>query len=402
MRLVLRNFALTALCAGLAACGGNVAGAPASGSPSLEATHRGPAYAYSANAVRVCPENRDPARAECLALLRTGIVAHPNAPAGYGPSQLQSAYNLPSSSEGKGEIVAVVDAFDDPNAASDLATYRAEFGLPACNKSNPCFKKVNQAGRQGSYPTGSPDWGGEESLDVDMVSAICPNCTIILIEANSNRLTDLGKSVKTAVEKLHANAVSNSYIGYGDTKSFGSRWYDYPGHIITAAGGDGGYLVGTPAGFPTVVSVGGTSLFTSSGSRGWTEKAWAGTGSGCTTGQAKPKWQTDSGCKYRTMNDVAADADPNTGVAVYDTYDSGGWIVLGGTSVASPIIASVYALAGNITKMDAAESLYGKGASLYDVTTGSNGACKRTYLCTAGTGYDGPTGNGTPNGTSAF
>lgn len=413
MRSFLWITGLTAISAALAACGANGNGVPATAGNALShIAHRGAAYAYSGNAVRACPTTENPDVAECAALIRTDMPARPNV-AGYDPSDLQSAYNLPSSTNGNGQIVAVVDAYDDPNAASDLATYRSEFGLPACNTSNPCFEKVNEEGQQSNYPAGSPDWAVEESLDVDMVSAICPNCTVILVEANSNYLTDLGKSVDTAVKILHADAISNSYIGYhmkgskGGRTPNGSLYYNHPGHIITAAAGDYGYHVGTPAGFPSVVSVGGTSLHTSSGSRGWSETVWSGTGSGCEFLLHKPSWQLKKLCEGpkmggRIMNDVAAVADPNTGVAVYDSYDESGWIILGGTSVATPIIASVYALAGNTSKLDAAQSLYAKGASLYPVTSGSNGHCKHARLCTAGPGYNGPTGNGTPNGISAF
>ena len=173
---------------------------------------------------------------------------------------------------------------------------------------------------------------------------------------------------------------------------------------MTAGGGDDGYGIGEPAGFPGVVAVGGTTLQTANNTRGWSETVWGGTGSGCEKKLAKPTWQTDAGCKGRTMDDVAAVADPQTGVAVYDTYHEGGWIEVGGTSVATPVIGGVYALAGNATSLNAAQSLYASGASLWDVTTGSDGSCKAkvAYLCTGEVGYDGPTGNGTPNGVSAF
>ncbi len=358
-------------------------------------------YPYQPNVVRACPAIAKDGYAECLALIRTDVHGDVS---GYGPTQLQSAYNLPSTTAGSGQTVAVVDAYDDPNAASDLATYRSEFALPTCGTSNSCFQKVNEKGQASNYPTANASWAVEESLDVDMVSAICPNCKVVLVEASSNSLMDLGKSVNTAVKIMHADAVSNSYGAPKDKSPIGGRFYHHPGHIITAAAGDYGYKVAMPAGFDSVVAVGGTTLTTSSDSRGWAETVWSGTGSGCVLTRPKPTWQHDrKSCPWRTMNDVAADANPATGVAVYDSYQNGGWGVIGGTSVSSPIIASIYALAGNETSLDAAESLYQQGASLNDVTAGSNGTkCKHKYLCNAEPGYDGPTGNGTPNGITAF
>ncbi len=356
--------------------------------------------APAANVVRACPLSMDPAVASCMALIRTDVKGGTSG-YGYGPSDLQSAYELPSAKKGKGQTLAIVDAYDDPNAASDLAVYRAKFGLPACNSSNPCFEKYNEQGQQSNYPPPDSGWAVEESLDLDMSSAICPNCNIILVEATTSGLVDLGKAVDEAV-KLGANTVSNSYGNYNGKAPFGSKHYDHPGTIITASAGDSGYKVSEPAGYSTVVAVGGTSLRTSSGSRGWSETTWVGTGSGCELRLPKPSWQTDKGCKGRTMNDVAAVADPSTGVAVYDTYPSGGWFTVGGTSVSSPIVAAIFGLAGNASTLDAAQSLYTKSSSLWDVTSGSDGTCKRHYLCNAGAGYDGPTGNGTPHGLGAF
>jgi subtilase family serine protease len=396
----------------LAACGGN-GGVPAAGGSSsaggasganaFTAPVRGSAFYYAPNVRRACAVAQKPDEMACLALVRTDVPA--TTPAGYGPSDLQSAYNLPSTTDGQGQTVAVVDAYDNPNAESDLAVYRSTYGLPACGSSNSCFRKVNELGETSNYPTPNSGWALEESLDVDMVSAICPKCHIVLVEANTNSGLDLGKSVNTAADVIHADAISNSYIGYHAHSKGGRLFYEHPGHIITAAGGDDGYKIGEPAGFPTVVAVGGTQLTRTTTGRMWAEVVWAGTGSGCVLTRTKPKWQGRDACSWRSMNDVAADAAPGTGVAYYDTYDHDGWGVVGGTSVASPIIASVYALAGNEKRMHAAESLYAQGASLYDVTSGSNGTkCKASHhiLCNAGPGWDGPTGNGTPNGISAF
>jgi len=324
---------------------------------------------------------------------------------GYGPSDLQSAYKLPSATAGGGQTVAIVDAYDDPNAEADLGVYRSHFGLASCTTANGCFRKVNQAGTT-SYPTANSGWGQEISLDLDMVSAICPNCRILLVEASSASNADLATSVDTAVS-LGANAISNSY---GGSESSGEVSYDahynHPGVAITASSGDSGYGPQYPAASPYVTAVGGTTLTRDSSSRGFTETVWSGAGSGCSAYESKPSWQHDPSCAKRAIADVAAVADPATGVAVYDSYASkgqSGWLVFGGTSVASPIIASVYALAGNAASVTYGSASYtSPTGSLFDVTLGSNGSCGGTYLCTGEVGYDGPTGNGTPNGTAGF
>ena len=304
----------------------------------------------------------------------------------------------------------MVDAFDDPTAESDLATYRADWGLPPCGTG--CFEKVNQNGQASPLPaaSGSSGWATEESLDLDMVSAICPNCDILLVEANSADITDLGAGVNAAVS-LGAGYVSNSY-GEGESSSdptYDAEFFNHPGVAVTVSAGDNGYGVSYPAASPHVTAVGGTSLTPAFSSRGWTETVWGsaaggeGTGSGCSAEEAKPSWQTDAGCADRTDNDVAAVADPNTGVAVYDTYDQGGWLEVGGTSASSPIIASVFALAGPPAADTYPSSyLYQHTSGLFDITSGADGTCSPAYLCTAEAGYDGPTGWGTPDGTAAF
>jgi len=367
--------------------------------------------------------------ATCMALLRTNVAARKGLrpdtalPPGYGPADLQSAYNLPSSTSGNGETVAVVDAYDNPNAEADLGVYRAQYGLPPCTTANGCFEKVNQEGQQSNYPTADAGWAEEESLDVDMVSAVCPNCHILLVEANSNSITDLGASEDEAVT-LGAQYISNSYNTDQESSSElqWDAYYNHPGVVVTASAGDDGYdsdglaNIGFPAASQYVTSVGGTTLTEDpSVSRGWTETAWGtplkgtledGTGSGCSAYETKPAWQKDIGCSNRTDNDVSADADPDTGVAVYDTYGGDpGWEVFGGTSVSSPLIASVYALAGAPAAGTYPASYpYADPSALNDVTSGSNSpdGCYPTYLCTAGPGYDGPTGLGTPNGVAAF
>jgi Big-like domain-containing protein/uncharacterized protein DUF11 len=365
---------------------------------------------------------------ECMALLRTDIKAVSesqleaqrgalgplDAPSGdgYGPADLQSAYDLASAAEsaGGGETVAVVDAYNDPDITSDLATYRSAWGLPACGSG--CFTVLNQNGATSPLPSnaGSNGWDVEESLDVDMVSAICPNCKLILVEANSDSNDDLGDAMNAAVA-AGAKYVSNSYGGSEDPEdtTYDTEYYDHPGVAVTAAAGDDGYGVSYPAASPYVTSVGGTSLSQASNARGWSESAWGGTpggegtGSGCSVYEPKPSWQTDTGCSKRTDNDVAADADPSTGVAIYDSYSEGGWLEVGGTSASSPMIAAVYALAGTPAAGSVPASYaYADPSALYDVTMGSDGSCGSSYLCTAKVGYDGPTGLGTPDGLAAF
>jgi subtilase family serine protease len=343
--------------------------------------------------------------AACNAWVRTDAVAAkaaPNAtPSGYGPGDLQSAYNLPSATAGSGQTVAIVDAYDDPTAESDLAVYRTQFALPACTTANGCFKKVNQSGGT-SYPRKNCGWAQEISLDLDMVSAICPNCRIDLVEASSASFANLGAAVNEAAS-LTPSAISNSYGG-SDTSDSSAPYYNHPGIAVTASSGDGGYGVEFPASSHYVTAVGGTTL-NHSGST-WSQTAWSGAGSGCSTLNTAPSGQSgaNTGCTGRAVADVSAVADPNTGVAVYDStaYQGlSGWLVFGGTSVASPLIASVYALAGNTASIDN-NYPYTHATALTDVTSGSNGTCPTSQWCHAGTGWDGPTGLGTPNGTGAF
>jgi subtilase family serine protease len=319
-------------------------------------------------------------------------------PAGYGPADLRSAYNLKTTG-GANQTVGIVDAYDDPSAESDLATYRSTFGLPSCTTANGCFRKVDENGGD-NFPKANTGWDFEIALDLEMVSAICPNCKILLVEASNEALSHLGPAENTAAS-LGATEISNSW-GQNESNSdpsYDKAYFAHPGIALVAASGDSGFGVAYPATSPNVTAVGGTSLQKSSSKRGWTETAWGLTGSGCSKVEAKPAWQTDTGCGDRTIVDVAAVADPTTGVAL---FFAGSWYVIGGTSVGSPVIAAVFALAGNAASLTGAASAYAPGASLYDVTGGSNGTCAVSYLCTAGIGYDGPTGNGTPNGTGAF
>ncbi len=320
---------------------------------------------------------------------------------GYGPADLHAAYNIPNTG-GPGHTVGIVDAYDDPTAEADLGTYRKQFGLPPCTTANGCFQKVNELGIAGSYPIANVGWAAEISIDLDMVSATCPACKIILVEANDNYFSNLGPSVDTAVA-LGADAVSNSYSGI--EFSFGNKHYAHAGHVIVAASDDTGLGPAQPCSYANVVCVGGTSLLKRPhNARGWSEWGWGFAGSGCSFAVAKPVWQHDQGCLNRTETDVSAVADPWTGIAMYDSYGACCWFVYGGTSVATPIIASLYAMAGNAAAQTGAKSLWdSNGAHLFDVTKGPRtGPCQQAYLCQPGPGYDGPTGWGTPNGLDAF
>ena len=352
-------------------------------------------FTLPANVQRACNDFR-PGVAHCDALIRTDLHGvGPDVPGLYAAS-LEAAYNLPSTG-GSGQVVGIVDAYDNPDVATDIAEYRSFMGLSTAN-----FTKYNQTGQQSNYPQGNEGWGVEIALDVEMVSAACPNCTIILVEANSANWSDLQTAEQEAFA-LGATVVSNSYSGSGATQSY----FTTNKGVILASAGDSGYGIADPADFDTVVAVGGTTLTKGGGgSRGWTETVWSGTGSGCSKKSAKPAWQTDTGCKNRTVGDIAYVADPDTGVAVYDTYGGGGWTVYGGTSVSSPAIAAMFAAAGNASSIQNAGWIWeaqNHGASeLNDITSGSNGTCKVPYLCTGEVGYDGPTGWGTPNGLSGL
>ena len=391
--------------------------APQTAAPSAASAGSSPTYEPVCGAPK-------PGTFSCFALRRTDVKqsAHAQtsgsatatdstspAPAGYGPADLQSAYSLPAGG-GSGQTIAIVDAYDDPTAEADLAVYRQQYGLPACTSASGCFSKVDQRGDT-SYPPADGGWDGEISLDLDMVSAVAPDARILLVEADDDDQANLGASVDEAVA-LGAEFVSNSYGSeYTSTPGSGEdpsetttldASYNHPGVAVVASAGDSGYGVAYPAASQYVTSVGGTSLTSDPGTaRGWSETAWSGTGSGCSLYEPKPAFQHDTGCADRSVADVSAVADPATGVAV---YESGvGWGVDGGTSVASPVIASVYADAGTPAAGTYPNSYpYAAGTGLNDVTSGTNGGCTVGYLCNAVPGYDSPTGLGTPDGLQAF
>lgn len=359
------------------------------------------------NHIPVCPGPAGNDSVRCHARVVTDKGGTPSAtalPAGYGPAQFHTAYNLPINAIVGTPTIGIVDAYDDPNIEKDLATYSAMYHLPSCTTANGCFKKVNQIGGA-SYPQVNAGWALEIALDVEIAHATCENCKILLVEASSNSFANLLAAEDYAI--AHAHVVSNSW---GGSESFDETGYDahfqHAGIPITVSSGDNGYGVEYPAASQYVTAVGGTTLNLNSNFTRASETAWSGAGSGCSAYEPRPLWQPDgTGCSKRDVADVSADANPNTGAAVYDSVrfqGKSGWFQVGGTSLAAPLVASVYALAGNAGSTVYGSYPYSHRTSLNDILSGSNGSCGGTYLCTAGSGFDGPTGLGTPNGTGAF
>jgi len=335
-------------------------------------------------------------------------------PTGLSPAQFHGAYGLPATGPA-GQTIAIVDAYDSPTIESDLGVFSSTFGLPACTTANGCFAKVNQSGAAGPYPSANAGWALEIALDVETAHAICQNCKILLVEATSNSLVNLAAAENTAAS-LGATVISNSFGGgeYADETS--DTAYNHPGIPITVSAGDSGFGAEYPASSPYVVAVGGTTLTVGASNTYGGETVWSGSGSGCSAYTSAQAWQTadphwaQTGCGgMRGVADVAADANPNTGASVYDTtkyQGQSGWFTVGGTSLAAPLIAGVYGLAGGGSGSYPAALPYAHQsdlpAALHDVTSGSNGSCGTSTMCKGAVGYDGPTGVGTPNGLAAF
>jgi subtilase family serine protease len=362
--------------------------------------------------MRTCVGPDRPGEARCHAHVVTDRGGNPVShqvtrnftPYGYGPAQLRAAYGI--TGMGSASItVAVVDAYGYNNAENDMNAYRQQFGLPLCHSdATGCFKKVNQRGQAYSYPSQNTGWAQESGLDLDMVSAMCPLCHIVLVEANNSSWANLATAENTAAT-FSPIAISNSYGGGENGTQSIEASYNHPGIAITVSSGDSGYGVQFPASSPHVTAVGGTTLVQASNTRGWSETVWSGAGSGCSSVYNRPTWQTnaiDPLCGMRTVADVSADADPNTAVAVVAPVNShsSAWLAFGGTSVAAPMIAGIYGVNGGTPNYGS--DPYNHTTSLNDVTAGSNGNCGGTYLCTGALGYDGPSGLGTPNGPSGF
>lgn len=381
------------------------------------------------------------------------------------PGEVLRAYSLlglaPPANK---QTLALVDAYDDPTIEHDLEIFDKQYGLLPCTTANKCFTKVvmHSAGKPAPTDAG---WAQEISTDVELAHGLCPECKIALVEAYSNKNEDLEAAEREA-ESLGATEISNSWGGpeLGITVNEDEHdAFNDPGVVITASAGDEGYLdwgaeveaergyADYPASSPHVVAVGGTRLSLSAGGAWHEETVWNGDGAGgggCSTVLEAPSWQKNVldwplvGCgEHRAVADVSADADPYTGVSVYDSTpvieegkEYSGWSVIGGTSVASPIIAATYALAGGAGKEPNGETVKYPAQTLYenlafeplrlhDVTSGSNGECTRGFestgvsrcntveegkscsqnvICVAHTGYDGPSGVGTPDGIEAF
>ena len=398
-----------------------------------------PSHAPAYGERRVCPE-QGAGVASCDAHVRTlsdGVTpaaGHTPDPNAKTPAQLRAAYNLnpaiaAMTAAGLTPTVAVVDAYDNHWAQRNLDAYRKRFSIPTCVGTGygaaGCLTIVNQTGATAPLPVYNYDWAGESDIDIQMVSAVCPMCRILLIEASTNNISDLSKGVQYGASRSDVVAISNSYSA---KEWSGQRNYEVaytaPGKAVVASSGDNGFGPRYPASSAKTVAVGGTSLYAdSTTTRGWRESAWTGGGSGCSTITLKQSWQqpfiSNASCKKRALTDVSAVADPYTGVAVYDLQDGDvyEWWTYGGTSVAAPIIASTYALAREPSQSqpaatdDLAAYPYQRADRwtanrLNDVTTGKNksscGGATKNYLCVSGPGYDGPTGLGTPNGVTAF
>lgn len=346
-----------------------------------------------------CAQAR-PGFASCLALVSTtavqpgSVVPNANPPGSappFGPAALHSAYNLPTTSA-SAQTIAIVDAFNDPNAESDLGHYRSMFGLPACTTANGCFRKVNQNGGT-TPPANNTGWAVEISLDLDMASAICENCHILLVEASSASFANLGAAVNEAAA-LGANEISNSYGG-GESSgesTICNNFYNHSGVAVTASSGDGGPAVEAPAVCPAVTAVGGTTLNANGTETAWNTAPGEGSGGGCSSMIARPSFEVQSvtGCSRRAVADVSAVADPNTGVFVFDSFNEPGGLQVGGTSASSPIIAGVFALAGGVSGVAASASVpWSRRGSGCLFTVG-------------GVAYAFQTGLGSPNGTACF
>jgi subtilase family serine protease len=372
-----------------------------------------------------------PRFAGCHAAVATNSAGVPEASAAPSPNaytsvQFHTAYNLPCTPGGPvqavcsapatfgGQTIGIVDAFDDPSAEADLAAYDTQYGLPACTTSNGCFRKVDQTGGT-SYPVADQGWSLEISLDVQVAHMICQSCKILLVEANTNSFNDLSTSVNEAVA-LGATEVSNSYGGSeGSWETSFDSAYSHSNVAITASTGDGGYGTLYPSTSPGVLAVGGTTLRLNADNTYSGESVWSGSGSGCSSYENAQSWQaavstwSQTQCtSLRGAADVAADADPSTGASIYDGQPYGsataGWWQVGGTSLSAPLIAAVIALAGGTAGVANAGSVpyaHFSASNSHDVATGSDGTCT-TIMCTAVSGYDGPTGLGSPSGTSGF
>ncbi|MEU4302781.1 S53 family peptidase [Kitasatospora aureofaciens] len=370
--------------------------------PATAQAHGSPPGHHPPTLERVCPQPSGPLQAACTAMIRTDVppIASlpPGAnPPGLSPFDIRSAYKL-FGQHGRGRTVAVTDAYHDPNLESDLAVYRRQFHLPPCTTANGCLRVVNQNGGSTLPTTVDPGWSLEESIDVDAVSAACPDCHILVVETDSAVPGDLFAGVDQAVAQ-GAKFISNSWdLPEASFEGAFDFHFNHPGVAFTFASGDTGGVPKYPASSSYVTAVGGTTLTRAHNRRGWTESAWEGTGCGCSLFEPKPAFQHDTICpNSRTTVDVSAVA---TNFPVYDTVPTVfgiGWLTTFGTSISSPLVASMYALAGNPAPGTFPNSYpYARPRDFFDITTGSAGAFS------AMPGYDAPTGIGTPDGVDGL
>ena len=395
MNRTVRRLLVPLLCLALASLGVLGSGPATAGASPLPSsgTPRAACAAVPAGKVRCLAQYRTPTSGRKVNL--------PQVIQTLGPSEIASAYGLRGGAVGV--TVAIVGAFSNPNLEKDLAVYRRTSGLAPCTTAGGCLRIVNQRGATSPLPQADPGWGLEAALDVDAVSAACPACKILVVEADDNNDTSLAAGVNTAV-RLKAAVVSNSYGGpeYTAVPGMAARYYRHPGVPIVASSGDDGFQ---PASFPasatTVIAVGGTTLTRNPRTtRGWTESAWEYGGSGCSAWFTKPAYQSRrlTHCPMRTSTDLSAVADPYSNFAVYDTFATDtDWLLVGGTSLSAPLVAGMIARAGHAKSYGTtAARIYQHRTWFHDIRYGSNGYCGGDYLCTAKKGYDAPTGVGTP------
>jgi len=375
----------------------------------------GPLMAQRSLAFRLPLESESP---EPITFMRAPYSIHPlpgvtlTTPYGYSPAQIRHAYGFDQiTNQGPGQIIAIIDAYDDPNAESDLAVFDQQFGLPPCTTANGCFHKIFGGSKR---PKANAGWALEISLDIEWAHAIAPKATILLVEATTNSLGDLLNAVDTAVRN-GASVVSMSWtVSEFSSESRQDNHFVSTGVTFLAASGDNGTGVAYPASSPDVVGVGGTSLSIDANGNYLSEAAWSGSGGGLSTREVEPLFQSLFGIPndvrgYRGTPDVSYNASPATGFAVYDSValsGASGWFCVGGTSAGSPQWAALLAISNSMRVANRKARLSGTNTLLYSlskqssaanfhpITAGTNGACGA--LCTASAGYDYVTGIGTP------
>ncbi len=355
----------------------------------------------------VCPGQESEDTVRCHSRIVVGANGAPKKGInGLTPAKFHIAYGSQTTTS-TSKIIAISIAYDNPTILTDLNAYSQQFSiptLPACvgpigSSAVPCFKKTDQNGGT-TFPQSNPNWNLEGSMDAEVAHAMCQNCSILFVEANDNGLDNMMMTIDQAVAQ-GANVVNASWgLSEFYTEANYNPHLNHPGVAIVFSSGDNGYGVQYPAASNFVTAVGGTTLNFSGNGSYVGETAWSGSGSGCSAYESKPAWQTDSQCSMRTVADVSAVANPATGAAI---KSGNSWYTVGGTSLAAPIIVGAFALAPAIPSFTVAASLpYSNtnSANTHDIISGSNGSCGNSYLCTAITGFDGPTGFGTPKNSS--